>query len=222
MTKKIDAARKRQALRAFMTERGIKPKPWAERAGLSPNTLYNFLNGESERLESETYQKLADAERVPVFVIDGTINITKLPSIIHVLGRVQAGAWLETNAWHEDDTYAVSTVIEDYYRNCVFGLEVVGESMNALYPEGSIVICVPILEFRGELRTGVKVVCERMGTDGLKEVTVKELVIDDEGESWLWPRSNSPLFQSPVAWDNHDTDTVSVSAVVIFSQKREV
>lgn len=42
-----------------MDARGLKPHPWATKAGIRSSTLYNFLAGKSASLSSDTLQKLA-------------------------------------------------------------------------------------------------------------------------------------------------------------------
>lgn len=45
----------------FMETRGLKPHPWATKAGIRSSTLYNFLAGTSASLSSDTLQRLATA-----------------------------------------------------------------------------------------------------------------------------------------------------------------
>ena len=49
------------SLRAFMERRGLKPHPWAQKAGLRSSTIYNLLAGKSHTLSSESLRKLAHA-----------------------------------------------------------------------------------------------------------------------------------------------------------------
>lgn len=54
-----------------MEERGLKPHPWAQAAGLRSSTLYNFLAGKSATLSSETLERLAQAASASVDEILG-------------------------------------------------------------------------------------------------------------------------------------------------------
>lgn len=56
----------RVALDAFMRERGLKPHPWAKKAGLRSSTLYNYLSGRSHSLSSQSLQRLAKAANATV------------------------------------------------------------------------------------------------------------------------------------------------------------
>ena len=49
------------AFKRFMDERGLKPHPWAQAAGLRSSTIYNFLSGKSLSLSSDTLERLAKA-----------------------------------------------------------------------------------------------------------------------------------------------------------------
>jgi hypothetical protein len=78
-------------------------------------------------------------------------------------------------------------------------MRVVGESMNLLYPHGTIVEYVKLLAAPELLVSGKRVIVQRERADGSFEVTVKEYVVDDEGRQWLVPRSTHPEFQTAVA-----------------------
>jgi phage repressor protein C with HTH and peptisase S24 domain len=52
---------RRKAIHRFMAAKGLKPKPWAVSAHLSPKTLSNFLNRKSESLTHTSLEKLARA-----------------------------------------------------------------------------------------------------------------------------------------------------------------
>lgn len=52
---------RRTAIRRFMAAHGLKAKPWAIKAGLSPKTLSNFLNRKAESLTHTSLDKLARA-----------------------------------------------------------------------------------------------------------------------------------------------------------------
>lgn len=54
-------ARKREELQRFIDARGLKVRPWAERAGLSHGTVRNFLTGRSQTMTQATIEALAVA-----------------------------------------------------------------------------------------------------------------------------------------------------------------
>ena len=58
-------------LKFFMDERGLKANAWAKRADVTPATLYNFINGKSHSLSSDTVVRLARAaELEPAALFD--------------------------------------------------------------------------------------------------------------------------------------------------------
>ena len=113
------------------------------------------------------------------------------PLPVQVVGKVQAGYWNEAEEIPYDDQPVVYAMEDPRYKGIPhFALEVVGPSMNMLYPEGSFVVCVPLIHTGGEIpiHHGNKVIVERRNAHGAVETTVKELVLDKKGEPWLWPR----------------------------------
>jgi phage repressor protein C with HTH and peptisase S24 domain len=62
---------RRQALRSFMKERGLKAKPWADRAKVADGTLRGFLKGRTDSLTHSTLQKLAEAADATIAEIIG-------------------------------------------------------------------------------------------------------------------------------------------------------
>ena len=51
-------------LKTFMDKHGLKANAWAKRADVTPATLYNFVNGKSHSLSSDTVVRLAKAADV--------------------------------------------------------------------------------------------------------------------------------------------------------------
>jgi phage repressor protein C with HTH and peptisase S24 domain len=62
---------RREALRRFMRDRGLKAKPWAKDAGVSDGVIRNFLNGLSDSIATPTLEKLAIASDATVAEIIG-------------------------------------------------------------------------------------------------------------------------------------------------------
>lgn len=100
-----------------------------------------------------------------------------------------------------------------------FGLEVRGPSMNNLYPDGSVVVCVSLMELGTDPAPGDHVIVRRQSTEGV-EATIKEIQRDEAGAYWLWPRSSDPNFQQP--WklphgDHFGNEDLTIIALVIGS-----
>lgn len=71
-------------LKTFMDKHGLKANAWAKRADVTPATLYNFVNGKSHSLSSDTVVRLAKAADVAPAVLfdhifgDGTLGATEV------------------------------------------------------------------------------------------------------------------------------------------------
>lgn len=133
---------------------------------------------------------------------------------IQVVGYVEAGSWVPAQEWDAEDLEEI-LVSEDLRDHEAFGLKVRGPSMNERYPDGSVVVVVPLLNFWRELENGDDVICQCHEHD-LIESTIKELSIDERG-AWLWPRSTDPAHQMPIQipWPPVEGDEVPQNIVTI-------
>ncbi len=147
---------------------------------------------------------------------------------VRVRGAVEAGAWKEAVEWPEEDWYPVPAVPLPAYTDLPqFALEVRGPSMNAVYPDGSMVVCVFLMHLAREPRSGERVVVERRRR-GFVEATVKEYVVED-GIPKLYPRSDHPQHQEPIVLptghnegeDENQDDQTRITALVIGSFRPE-
>lgn len=212
---------KREILRKFMQERGLKAAPWAKRSAIAANSLYNFLNGHSEALDDRTYAKLARAAEVPVWRLTGDQPELPSPTTVWVSGHVEAGAFRDAIEWDRSLWFPVDVPIPARFRGKAKALETRGVSMNLIYPPGSIVLWVDVLDFRPP-RHEDRVVVYAHHHDGRIEATVKELRIDGT-ERWLWPRSSDPNHQLPVNTvdPGEHIDTIEIKGIVVGSYKAE-
>jgi len=104
-----------------------------------------------------------------------------------------------------------------------YGYRVVGESMNELYPDGSIVIAIDNIQANHDPQPGDRVIVRRRRLDGTVEFTVKELKVDDDGGKWLIPRSSDPRHQTAfraVCDDTLDGDDTAVMVGTIVQHLR--
>ncbi len=141
---------------------------------------------------------------------------------LSVTGVVQAGHWAEATELPPDEWESVAVPRPDSHATH-FGLRVRGSSMNLEYPEGTILVCVPFLHYAYPIDSGDHVIVHRRDATGLVEATVKELRRDGQGRWWLWPKSDDPEHQSPIALprtpddaeDHAGNDDIQVVAVVV-------
>lgn len=61
----LEIGKQREAFRAFMTKRGLRPSAWATQAGVPVNTILAFLTGKARGLPPGVAEKLAAAAGVP-------------------------------------------------------------------------------------------------------------------------------------------------------------
>ncbi len=144
--------------------------------------------------------------------------------IVEVTGSVAAGVWRETAEWPQSDRFEIVVAASPFPKARRFGLRVDGPSMDQVFPPGTILDCISIFDLSIEPESGDFVIVERVRADGLRELTVKEYLRSDDGQTWLIPRSSAPQFQAPIEIgkpdEDHDgDDRVQVIAYVIGSYR---
>lgn len=142
--------------------------------------------------------------------------------IVEVTGAVAAGIWREAAEWPQSDRYEIVVDATPFPRARRFGLRVEGHSMDVEFPPDTILDCISIFDIEIEPESGDFVIVERVRTDGLRELTVKQFERDSEGRTWLLPRSTKPEFQTPIEvgtpdLEHNGDDIVQVIAYVIGS-----
>jgi hypothetical protein len=207
---------RREILRTFIKERGLKIARWAKESAVDKNSIYNFLNEHSASLDLRTYGKLARTAEVPVHRLNGDVPDAPSPTAIWVSGYVEAGDFREAVEWDRSRWYPVDVPVPDRFRRLAKALEIRGNSMNQEYRPGAIVIWVDMLDYRPPRHLDhVVVYTER--TDGRIEATVKELRVDDANKKWLWPKSDDPAHQVPLDLDAepHGIKSIIIQGIVI-------
>lgn len=216
-----DQDRRRDALRAFIAERNLTVNGWAKAASIPESTLRAFLNGTTKAMTLRTYERLARAAGVEV---DELLKRQPPKEIefrqIDVIGAVQAGAWVVALERDREAWYGVRVPLDPRYAGFKqFGLEVAGDSMNEIFPHGTVVACVSLIDLGRDPLPGEKVVCLRRGPDDQFEATIKELRVLPDGSWWLWPRSTNPDFQTPwqlkAPGDGDQNDDIILTALVV-------
>jgi hypothetical protein len=95
--------------------------------------------------------------------------------------------------------------------------------MDQVYPDGTVLDCVSIDVFNGQIDNGQRVIVERIRHDGEREATVKEYMKADDGRVWLVPKSNNPAFQAPIPLDEPGPDIaeIRIVGIVVGSYRAE-
>jgi len=213
---------RRELLRRFIVERKLKVARWAKESGVSQNSVYNFLNGHSDALEHLTYAKLARTAEVPVWRLSGDDPEPPSPTTVWLSGYVEAGAWKEAVELDPSEWHSVDIPVPSRFRGRARALGVRGNSMNVEYPDGSVAIWVPMLDFRPP-QDGDDVVVYATRNDGKIEATLKRYRKID-GKAWLWPDSRDPLHQNPVDTTNPGDDiaSIEVQGIVIGGYRPKI
>lgn len=196
----------------------------------SPNTIYNLLAGRASSLSMRTIEALAAViPGATVAALSGlepsdTVGQPQRPIQIRSIaaaGLMQASADLPPRRQKQ----LVTTLPPQMYAQGVFAVEVDAPGAELIYPEGTVLFCIPIQSYEGEITDGKRLILQRIHGDKV-EVTVREVKID-ANEAWLWLRSTHPEYQSPVrmpyvpgqppqAWRVGE-DRFIVSAVVVLA-----
>lgn len=191
----------------------------AELVGVSQATVADWERGETmpgrHRIPklSEVLQVAAEWLELGLSAQQRSIST----AIIPVIGQVQAGAWVESMEWPNDQWQQISVPPDERYPDFKrYGLKVAGPSMDQVLAPGSIAICIRLGDLARMPRPGEYVVVQRTRPDGLTEATIKEFLPDQAGNVWLWPRSNHPDHKTPIRLEpNGEDNSVEVIAVVV-------
>lgn len=193
-------------------EKGLSQKQLAEMLDVRQATVSAWEKGVATPREA-VFHKLADAVgKTVAYLRYGDENGAGLKRI-EVIGDVKAGAWRTALEFEEEDRDVISVPAPPR----AFSLIARGESMNERYPDGTYLICLPIIEF-DEIKDGAGVIVHRSNAEGLWEATVKEYRVKD-GKAYLWPRSDHPDHQSPLLYENGES--VEITAIVVGTYRPE-
>lgn len=139
---------------------------------------------------------------------------------VMVVGAAEAGVWRDGCwQWPEAEHVASPIVVPAQCKHHnQFALAVRDDSMDAVYPAGSIVACIPAPELNRPIRAGERVVVVRQSEQGV-ETTIRELGFAPNGSAWLWPRSSNPAHQDPWRVDvaeavNRPVDSLSADSAL--------
>lgn len=140
------------------------------------------------------------------------IEVAGLP----LLGIIQAGHWFEvTDATEEANAKMVPVVRDPRFPQAKqYALQVVGDSVDLDYPDGSIVTCVDFADSGYALGEGLLLHVERHRAGGqLVENTLKWT--ERRGRTlYLVPHSSNPKYQ-PIAWAAMGSDTEVVAKGIV-------
>lgn len=206
-------------IKELRTLKGLTCKQLADIIGTSDANISRVENGQ-RRLDLNWMKKISKALSVKPVELLPLEWQPKGINTINVVGHVQAGQWQEAGQWDPSDFYQIA--IPDYSAyegKHLYALEVRGESMNKVFPNGTCVVCVPINEWDEKIENGKRVIVERKNPKDLTvEATVKEYIKNESG-TYLVPQSTDPSFSSIKI--DETTGESAITGVVIGSFRRE-
>lgn len=205
---------------AGRTRLGLTQGQLAVMLGVSQPTVSRWESGSEPEYENiQRLRALGILSDVPV--------VTSPQSTVRVVGEVQAGRWLLSVELPPEDQVILQIPLDPRLGpvNRV-GFWVRGPSMNRVFTDGSIIICVSTFELGRSPKPGEYVLVQRRDEFDHFEITVKEYAIDAEtGVPYLWPRSTHPDHQQPIRFPAPDADDpiehATATAIVIASYRLE-
>lgn len=205
-----------EQLKALRKRRGLSQAKLAEIIGVEQPTVQRWESG-NRMPDLESLDALAKALGVtPGALLDGDTLVSIGPTLF-IKGEVAAGVW-KAHAELPESEWQTFTGRSDVTASIAhrFGLRVVGDSMDILYPPGTIIECVSVFG-RAEITPGKRVVIVRKNDRQEYEATVKELV-EQEGELWAVPRSTN-LSHRPFRLTEQEPGILEtrIAAVVVAS-----
>lgn len=241
----------REWLRRACALTGWKPSQLAKAAGLAPSTVNRFLKSDVDHvLSTKTVAAILEAVERQIRAtkaspaenkrrLEELLELRQMlgggatgdrrqqqPSVL-IVGAVQAGGYTAALELPESDHYPSGLPYDRRYAGLPqFALEVRGNSVDELYPDGSTVQCIKFLDLHRRPQPGELVVVWRRDPhhDG-GEATLKELRTASDGSYWLWPRSTDPRHQpfelKGLDDASDDNDDVVVVALVIGGYRAE-
>lgn len=194
----------------ILKEKGLSARKASIQAGVGEDFIRN-LRRYNNIPKTDKLLKLASALDVNVNHFLKTQQITELQTnykadspismeTIYIRGEVQAGQWNAAAEWPKDDWIPLTVPMDQRYKHfTTFALTVKGDSMNLLYPEGTIVVAVNFADIGRNPEDGDCVITMRR--DALTdcyEATLKIIQIKEDGSVLLWPKSDNPNFVKPI------------------------
>lgn len=188
---------------------------FAKALGVNQATVSRWESGSSP--DPTLLGKIAELTGVDLAqLLLGDLQASAQGPQLYVKGEVAAGVWRDAWEWDQQDwePFQGGSHIDAPLQSR-FGLRVIGESMNEVYPPGTLLDCVSCLHAGTTVvETGQRVIVIRRRFDGSVEATVKEYLKNQDGE-WLLPRSSNPVFQKPVPLDDGDPEIEEIAIIAI-------
>lgn len=202
---------------------GLDQAEFGAKVGVDQSTVSKWERG-LQTPRTEAYLAISNLFGVPLAELAAAAEftedeqqVTSMEIWASLKGVVQAGVFISPEEIPEPDQTTLRVPQpSDFAYSEAQAFIVRGNSMNLVYPEGTIVFAIPTIDNNLEPEDGDRVIVQTMNGSGEYEVTIKEYRIDNKGRAILWPRSTDPEFQTPIIIEaNHDYVEVQVTGIVI-------
>lgn len=191
----------REKLTAELQNRGISAKQLSEDAGLGATAVSDILNQKSKRPGLETVAAIARALDLAMDTLCGTNSRTLsvvMPMAVQYQGVVLAGQPSKQAYWSEPESVIFLMPASHKHPGIArFFLRVEGEAMDQVLDSGDFAVCATYKDLKTKPRNGDLVVCREVLDDQRRSLYLRQLVIDDDGESWLVNNSKKAMLSPP-------------------------
>lgn len=213
-------------IKTRLREVGKQVKDLAEALDQPPPRISEKIKGKLE-FQADDIPVIAKVLELPINEV-----LAKLPfqgkgllpegfTLVEVQGAAKAGEWMKAVQLKEKNWGYVLVPKEAEYPY-VSALRVTGDDMEKFYaPDQSVVLFSPYEQYKKKIHDADHVIVERSDGNGQKEITVKELKIEDDGRVWLVPHSKNPQYK-PIEISKLDSvktyygnDMLKITGVVV-------
>ncbi len=199
----------------------MKPTSWAKSAGLAPSTINRFLTSRDDmgNLSASTIDKLSSAligsvmhsahshwtsnnERsegffsIPSVLVD--VPMIGFVSENNILKAGSTDIDLRKASWNDrfEKTLTVP-VPTPWIATKMVGFDVDGICYDPIYPNGSILICVPIFSMDGPPSPGKRLIVYEKQENEKYKTYLRELSLDPNGRAWFMPLPGTQSDSAP-------------------------
>lgn len=230
----VDEANPAGAIRAWMLgvlrdHPELSAASWAKAAKVAGSTVQRAIKPDYPFVtSSRTLAKLAAVVNASPPEIRKTADLQVVPRFLPTRFKVQAGLWFEMDSDEPIEPYDRPVVPDPRFAEWPQWLEqVVGDSADRRVKPGAYVHVVDAIEMGYAPTTGHWVIVERRRDQGaVRERTLKQVEVLDDGAVRLWPRSTNPRWSEPVSLTdgvrNPDGIEVEIVGLMIGSYEPEI
>lgn len=208
----------KKALMAAMEEKEILAAPLALMIGRDKDYIRDYLKGRKKSLKVDDAQRIAEVLQIPLKrLMSGHLEAPEEQGL-EVVGKVAAGIYKDISVEDQDEHRKprIAVARDLRFPSCKqYALEIEGDSMDELFANGSVVICVDFADSGLDFKNGMIAHVERHILGGqFVENTLKELRRPGNDGWHLFPRSTNPSHK-PILLSGNETDEVFVKGIVI-------